>query len=62
MSDHLATVTAIYEAFGRGDIPGLLEHVSDDVEWEAWADNTAQKAGVGWMVPRRGKAGVAEFF
>ncbi|HEY4595454.1 MAG TPA: nuclear transport factor 2 family protein [Thermoanaerobaculia bacterium] len=62
MSDHLATATAIYEAFGRGDIPGLLEHISDDVQWEAWADNTAQKAGVGWMVPRRGKAGVAEFF
>jgi len=62
MSDHLATATAIYEAFGRGDIPGLLEHISDDVQWEAWADNTAQKAGVGWMVPRRGKASVAEFF
>jgi uncharacterized protein len=62
MSDHLATVNAIYEAFGRGDIPALLEHVSDDVQWEAWADNTAQKAGVGWMQPRHGKAGVAEFF
>jgi ketosteroid isomerase-like protein len=62
MSDHLATVTAIYEAFGRGDIPGLLEHVSDGVQWEAWADNTAQKAGVGWLRPRYGKAGVSEFF
>lgn len=62
MSDHLATATAIYEAFGRGDIPGLLEHISDDVQWEAWADNTAQKAGVGWLRPRHGKAGVAEFF
>lgn len=62
MSDHLATVTAIYEAFGRGDIPALLEHVSDDVQWESWADNTAQKSGVGWMLPRRGRAAVAEFF
>lgn len=62
MSDHLATVAAMYEAFGRGDIPALLEHVSDDVEWEVWADNTAQKAGVPWMLPRRGKAGVGEFF
>jgi hypothetical protein len=62
MSDHLATATAIYEAFGRGDVPGLLEHISDDVQWEAWADNTAQKAGVGWLRPRHGKAGVAEFF
>ena len=62
MSDHLATVTAIYEAFGRGDVPGILEHISDDAQWEAWADNTAQKAGVGWMVPRHGKAGAAAFF
>jgi ketosteroid isomerase-like protein len=62
MSDPLATVTAIYEAFGRGDIPALMEHVSDDVQWEAWADNTAQKAGVPWLLPRKGKAGVFEFF
>jgi ketosteroid isomerase-like protein len=62
MSDHLATVTAIYEAFGRGDIPALLEHISDEVEWEAWADNSAQRGGVPWMVPRRGKAGAGEFF
>lgn len=62
MSDHLATVAAIYEAFGRGDIPAILEHVSEDVQWESWADNTAQQAGVPWMVPRQGKAGVLEFF
>jgi ketosteroid isomerase-like protein len=62
MSDHLATVSAIYEAFGRGDVPGILEHLSDDVQWESWADNTAQKAGVGWLRPRYGKAGATEFF
>ncbi len=62
MSDHLATVTAIYEAFGRGDIPAIVEQVSDDVQWEAWADNTAQKADVPWLLPRHGKAGVLEFF
>jgi ketosteroid isomerase-like protein len=62
MSDHLATVAAIYEAFGRGDIPAILEHVSDDVQWEGWADNTAQKTGVPWMLPRRGKSGALEFF
>lgn len=62
MSDHLATVAAIYEAFGRGDIPAIVEQVSDDVQWEAWADNTAQKVGVPWLLPRQGKAGVLEFF
>ena len=62
MSDHLATVQAIYEAFGRGDIPGLVQHLADDVQWEAWADNSAQKAGVPWMLPRSGKEGAVEFF
>jgi hypothetical protein len=58
----LETVQGIYQAFGRGDIPSILATVADDVAWEAWADNSAQKAGVRWMTPRRGKAGVLEFF
>lgn len=62
MSDHLATVSAIYEAFAQGDVPGILEHMSDDVRWEEWSDNTVQKAGVPWLQPRRGKEGVREFF
>lgn len=62
MSEHAATVQAMYEAFGRGDVPALLEHLADDVQWESWADNTAQKAGVPWMQPRAGKQGVEEFF
>ena len=47
---------------GRGDIPSILQHLDDDVAWESWADNQAQKAGVPWLKPRRGKAGAAEFF
>lgn len=62
MSDHLATVSAIYEAFGRGDIPAILDHLADDVQWESWEDNSAQKAGVPWMIPRHDRDGVAEFF
>jgi uncharacterized protein len=58
----LETVQGIYQAFGRGDIPSILATVADDVAWEAWADNSAQNAGVRWMTPRRGKAGVLEFF
>jgi ketosteroid isomerase-like protein len=59
---NLATTQAIYAAFGRGDIPGLLEYISDDMRWEDWADHHGQKAGVFYMQPRRGKAGVGEFF
>jgi len=62
MSDNVATATKIYEAFGRGDIPAILDHLADDVQWESWADNSAQGAGVPWMAPRRGKVGAAEFF
>lgn len=32
MSNHLATATAIYEAFGKGDIPTILSHMVDDVQ------------------------------
>ncbi|MCK6618920.1 MAG: nuclear transport factor 2 family protein [Calditrichaceae bacterium] len=62
MNNHLKTVSAIYDAFGRGNIPGILEHLSADVRWEEWADNTAQKAGVPWLQPRNGKMEVPEFF
>jgi ketosteroid isomerase-like protein len=59
---NLATVQSIYEAFGKGDIPAILDVLADDVEWEAWADNSSVKAGVPWMVPRHGKAEAAKFF
>ena len=31
--DNAATVASLYEAFGRGDIPFILEHVDDSCEW-----------------------------
>jgi ketosteroid isomerase-like protein len=62
MSQNLETVKQIYAAFGRGDIPAILNALADNVAWEAWADNSAAKAGVPWLVPRHGKAGAADFF
>ena len=59
---NLATVQSIYEAFSKGDIPAILDVLADDVEWEAWADNSAVEAGVPWMVPRHGKAEAVGFF
>jgi len=32
--DGLAVVQAAYVAFGRGDIPGILDLISDEVEWK----------------------------
>ena len=62
MSNHLATVGMIYEAFGKGDVPTILDCVADDVRWEAWDDNRAQAAGVPWLQERHGKEGVLAFF
>ena len=62
MADHVAVVAAIYEAFGRGDVPSILGALSEDVRWEEWADNQAQASDVPWLRARRGKAGVLEFF
>lgn len=62
MNNNLATVTAIYEAFAKGDIPRILAHLADTIRWEEWADNSAQKAGVPWLQLRQDKEGVLEFF
>lgn len=62
MASALDTVQQIYAAFGRGDIPAILERVADDVRWEAWTDHSAQKAGVPWLQGGQGKAAVGAFF
>lgn len=56
------TVAAIYEAFGRGDIPFILQQMADDVEWEKWLDNSVQRADVPYLRYKKGVSGVAEFF
>ena len=60
---NLPAIQELYEAFGRGDIPGVLEQLSEDVRWEAWAiDNTAQKSDVPYMRERNGREAVGGFF
>lgn len=58
MSKHLTTVQNIYAAFGRGDVPAILEHISDECVWE-YGPGTSD---VPWLQPRKGRAGAAEFF
>ena len=58
MPSHLETVQAIYEAFGRGDIPAILDRLSDDVDWE----HDRPDHGLPLLKPRRGRASVAGFF
>jgi ketosteroid isomerase-like protein len=59
---NLAAVGRLYEAFGRGDMPAILDELAEDVTFDQWADNHAQRAGVPWLAERRGHDGVAEFF
>ncbi|MCC6724746.1 MAG: nuclear transport factor 2 family protein [Saprospiraceae bacterium] len=62
MSNNLQSIQQLYACFGQGDIPSILEMMDDDVQWESWADNSAQNVGVPWMLARQGKAGVLAFF
>jgi ketosteroid isomerase-like protein len=59
---NLTTIQQIYAAFGCGDVPAILDVIAPDCRWEAWADNSAQGAGVAYLQPRRGPSGVGEFF
>ena len=59
---NIESVQAIYQAFGSGDVPGILSHLADDVDWESWTDNRNQKAGVPWFERRRGPDEVTGFF
>jgi ketosteroid isomerase-like protein len=60
--DNAATVAAIYDAFGHGDVGAILERLADGVAWDEWPDNFAQRAGVPHLVRRRGRNDVAGFF
>lgn len=50
-------VQRTYEAVGRGDIPAVLDLLTDDVEWTLQGPSVIPFAGT-----RRGREGVEEFF
>ena len=52
------TVQEIYEAFGQGDVPAIIEKLDENVDW----DTESSVEGVPWMQPRRGKAEIPSFF
>lgn len=57
-TSNVQTVQEIYAAFGRGDVPAILAHLADDVDWE-WG---RADIGVPWLQPRRGREAVGGFF
>ncbi len=52
------TVKQMYEAFGRGDVPAILDKLDDNVEWDTESPNP----GAPWLEPRKGKANIPGFF
>jgi len=57
MSDLIQTVKAMYAAFGRGDLDGIMAHVAGDVLWEAEGP-----ADLGFTGIRHGKQETLGFF
>ena len=55
MSDNAQVVRAAYDAFASGDIPSLLEMMSDEVDWET--PGVLPQSG-----SFHGREGVGEFF
>lgn len=52
------TVRSIYEAFGRGDLNAILEHMSESVDW----DYAYESSQIPYLAHRKGREGVAAFF
>ncbi|MBM3264201.1 MAG: nuclear transport factor 2 family protein [candidate division Zixibacteria bacterium] len=48
----------IYQAFGRGEVPTILSHLSETVDWEYDAGETDTP----WLKHRTGHEGAAAFF
>lgn len=58
MTKQVETVKAMYAAFGRGDVPAILEALREDVVWEYQPIST----DVPWLQRRDGRAAVTGFF
>ena len=56
-SINVETVQKMYEAFGRGDVPTILDHLHEDVRWIIHMDPI-----VPWSGDFSGKASVPRFF
>jgi ketosteroid isomerase-like protein len=46
MSNLVSTVQEIYAAFGRGDVPGILSRLAEDVVWETEAPAVVSFGGI----------------
>lgn len=56
-NENVKIIQTMYDAFGRGDVAGILQHVADDVRWTSHLDPI-----VPWSGDYSGKANVPRFF
>jgi ketosteroid isomerase-like protein len=56
--DNVKTIQSVYDAFARGDLPTILDALTDDVDWAASVESTE----VPWWGERHGKEEVTRFF
>jgi uncharacterized protein len=54
--ENLRVVQQLFECFGRGDVPGLLELLDEDVDWHIKGPEVVPFYG-----PHRGRDGVVAF-
>jgi ketosteroid isomerase-like protein len=58
-TSNIALIQKLYAAFGKGDLPGMLEHMSEDIDWGIEA---AASREVPWHGTGSGKKFAAKFF
>ena len=58
MSKNVDTLKGMYAAFGRGDIPAIIDQLDANVEW----DQEIASGGVPWLEPRKGAKNIPAFF
>src|ERR1700759_3594282 len=60
---NIQTIQTVYGCFGRGDMPGVLEHIADDMTfWGVLSDDVEARATLPWHEPLRRKQDVPTFF
>ncbi|MGH7494720.1 MAG: nuclear transport factor 2 family protein [bacterium] len=55
--ENIQKVQQIYAAFGKGDLPGLLDGLADNVDWQVLGPSIIPQSG-----PHRGRKEVEKFF
>lgn len=58
VTSNIQAVQLIFEKFGQGDVPGIIDLCSDDCEWHHGGDASL----IPFATPFHGKQGVGEFF